>query len=521
MDSIRTDPKATILAAIQATQKARFPPGSMPRRLTAFWLLLHCHQFWIRDIHEKTVPLIPNRAQCMVLATCFAQALLGRPIRIVILKARKLGVTTIVQTWNYFNCRYFSSQHAVTMAHQGDATEEIFKIARTVGMHDMLTGPPKIGLHRLTFPNMSSYHCQTAGGESAGAGGTPNLLHRSELALWRRTKKVENDYASGNAVPKTPTSCIFDESTARGQDLFWGRFQAAQRPDHPFERVFVPWFVDETLRSPLPTTFVIDDDEGILMRRAEQEYGIKVPLEALQWRREKIRELGRPEIFCQEYPSTPEEAIAAVKGHVLPGLSECVIDELPFTYGQIPNRQKRGGWDHGFHDPAALVSAVWRDQTLYVIDVHRARSELARQQARHVLAGHTYYCDPAALSARRELAKASNEIGTGASFVKAPRRAGEPGKSVVAAEWEMVVTLIREGRLFILASAAAQLLIEAESFFYGDNSGEPDQHRNLEECGHFDTCDALRYCVMGCERDAEVVEPEPAVELSRRDAFRL
>ena len=48
----------------------------------------------------------------------------------------------------------------------------------------------------------------------------------------------------------------------------------------------------------------------------------------------------------------------------------------------------------------------------------------------------------------------------------------------------------------ITAGAAERLLVEAEHLTWNEQTGQPDMRRG-EAWGHFDTLDALRYCVMG------------------------
>ncbi len=239
-NDIQRAPEKIIRAGLlqaRAHRQATGDSDSMVVRLSRFWVWLQHRQCLIRDTHQKIVALSPNRAQSMLFAVMLIQAMLGRPIRVVVLKARKVGVTTFVKAWFIFNCRFYRNQIAVMLAHKAKATDQIFDIAKRMGEHDRLDRPKAVA-RLLTFKTRSSYWCHTAGSGDVTAGGTPNLLHRSELALWPANIKQKTDYASGNAVARTvPTTCIIDESTARGQDLFWGRFQAAEHAWHPFERV--------------------------------------------------------------------------------------------------------------------------------------------------------------------------------------------------------------------------------------------------------------------------------------------
>lgn len=522
------DKASRIIAHYDAEMvKGHVPVGSMLERLILFhrWLMLGLCR--IRDVHAEEIALIPNRCQRILLSKMLGQAARGKPIRMVVLKARKTGVSTFVQALFVFLSATYPRQRCLMIAHAADSTDEIFTIGRDIGKSwawALATATERlIRFGDKSSPTASRYLCHTAGGPGVGAGGTPNNLHFSELALWT-LNKAQTEYTARNSVPaEVPTTVIVYESTARGKELFWAKFDDARRGKIDYDGVFIPWYFDERNVSPIGRDAPIGelDEEEIALRHQARAHGIELTLEALQWRRKRIADNGLY-WFRQEFPATPEEAVSAAKGHVLPGLTECVIQKLPFEYSRIMPEEKVGGWDHGFQDAAVLLTGVFRDNTLYVIAIHRCTQTLARNQAVFVVGGHTYYCDPAALQARKELAAASSDIGTGATFVKAPRRKGEVETSVVKAEWEMVVALIREGRLKILEGAHEQLLLEGDSFFYHETTGKPHKHRKIPECGDFDTVDALKYMVMGVTTVTDIPDDEPDEddEESRRDQFR-
>ncbi len=505
-----------------ARAERRFAEGSVPRetmlgRLVLFNRWLGTCQCIIRDVNAQLRPLIPNRAQRAVLGCMMRQAWNDRPIRIVVLKARKLGVSTFVQALYFFLAAHYKNQVAKMLAHQGESTTEIFEIARLMSRKYALI-PSQVNRQSLLFAKTESrYGCQTAGAEGVGAGGTPSLLHRSEIALWRKSK-AEADYTSGEAVPFVPDTIIVDESTARGRELFFNRFEAAHDQDHPYEAVFLPWYYDEgcAIEGEAPIGS-FDVDELSLVRRAARE-GIELGAQQIRWRRMKIRELG-PGIFRQEYPSTPAEAVQGFTDLVLPNLRDCLVDKLPFDYARVPWEERSGGIDYGYHDATVIVSSVYRDQTLFILDVYRRVEGLASDHIEGVLEGHGYYCDPSDLQARAELQSEAKKRGIHARFRPAPRAMGKRETTYVNAEWEAVRSLMQDGRLRILRGCEDQIMLEADNLAYDQKRGTPDTRRG-EGWGHFDTLDALRYNVMGCIRKVTTdLQPEKRQE-SRRVSMR-
>lgn len=491
----------------------------MVRRLLQFWVWLQKGQCTIRDIHEREVPLIPNRAQTLLFLSWLLQALSGKPIRTVVLKARKVGISTFVQALNYFLCKHYPQQIAKTVAHQRESTHEIFAITATMARRDIGPRPPTPTREVLRFHGTDSrYGCQTAGAEGVGAGGTPNLLHLSEVALWKQNKQ-ETHYSATTAVPMTPTSVIVEESTARGRELFWDLFEAAHDPGHPYEPVFVPWYFDDVLAAPVPDGFARTTAEQAVVGRAT-EYGVTVTDEQLAWRRLKIADLGEA-LFKQEYPSTPQEAVEGQRGRVLPGLADCLIGRLPCELHHVADSDRVGGWDYGYNDPSAVITGIVWDGVLYVIDLFRGSGFLADNLAdsRIVREGHTYFCDPSARGPREELDAACTRKGIRAEFVQAPTGRGSKADVQDEDAWNQVRKAIQDGKLKILDDVADQLLLESANFFISDRTGKPEKTRS-KSCGHFDSLDALRYMICGAALESarmpDLTPPPP----TRRERLR-
>ncbi len=473
----------------------------------------------IRDTAARIVPLHLNRSQRMLIGSMMLQSLAEQPIRIVGLKARKTGFTTCIQTFNVFVCAHFDNQSAELMAHRSKDTVKIFDIAR-LSMEDYPT-PKKIGSQKIEWhATRSILTCQTAGASGAGAGGTPSSLHLSEVALCEPRFKREL-YTATNAVPDNPFTIIVQESTARGRDSFWTLFDRAKNnPSNGYAAVFVPWFVDETLTMPGVVT-ELDEYEQWLIRYAADEYAIEIAMGAIIWRRNKIETIeGGLAIFMQEYPATPEEAVQGRKSLVLPHLRDCLIDKLPFNPETIEWSQCVGGIDYGYNDPTAILTAVYRDRVLTVFHVHHESGKISSEYAPDIWEGHTYYGDPSEVDGRESLLKACREMGKHVKILAAPRSKNPRSAGFVEAEWDMVNKMRIEERLQIWAPCADQVLREADTLAYNEQTGRPNDGR-VEGCGHFDVLAGLRYLVMGVEQQSEAeVIVVPASKHSRRAGYR-
>ena len=464
-------------------------------RLIRFWKLVQLGEYVIRDVHERLIPLRLNRSQYIVLAACMRQAATGKPIRVTILKARKVGISTFIEVLCSYLGGWYENQRAKLIAHRDKSTQEIFEIATRAAKHHTQRPSTHTAFMLRWQDTDSSYIGETAGGSAVSAGGTPNIAHLSEVAKWHLNKR-ETWYNVVNAIARTPTSCIFVESTAKGRELFFNHWDASQSPEAEYEAIFIPWFYDQRCSAPASDALVADSDEQDLIRRAAT-HGVILEPEMLQWRRNKIAEIG-PEAFRQEYPSTPEEAVQGTTGLIFPHMRECIIDELPWSISDLLPENMVGGIDFGFNDPCVIWNAVLKDGVLVLIGYYRATESLADQHVEALVAGGTYWCDPANLTDRKHLGQAAEHRALGVRLYAAPRRR-RVGEDIGAQEMRHLWDFARSGRLKIMRDVSKQLILECDNLTWNDRTGKVADVRSVES-GHFDSIYSLKYLVLGVYR---------------------
>ena len=511
LESFIFDPVDRVSAYMARFDAGLTKTGTMFDRLCRHQRRCEQGVWQIVDVHKHQIPLIPRLAQAMYDATCFDQAADGKPVRIRILKSRKTGISSKVQTKNVDFCTYYDNQTAVTIAHEKKATRDIFKIGQFAAKtHD---GPvAKVLRHEITWSDTGSdYSCTTAGGLAVGAGSTPNLAHNSEGPKHPVNSKRETRYNLCNAVPDVPESEIVEEFTAKGRDeYFTSWMEAFHDPQHPYKAIFIPWFADATCRAEFAYQegpFCRTDEENKLTARA-RKMGYELSEEQLEWRRRKIKGMpGGEVIFRQEYPSSPEEAVMGADGLVVRGLRDCIITELPFNLDYVTSDDLVGGIDPGYQDPCVIWSGVFRDQILYLTHFYRRARGLAKDHVAGLRRNTTYYCDPPELDARMHLKDESEKRGLNCRFVPAPR-SWEAGEDVSAKEIRVLIDFIAEDRLRIMAGAAAQLIVEADTFEWNPKTGKMMDVRS-DIVGHYDSIFGLKYLVMGlAKRSRRLIVPE-------------
>lgn len=204
--------------------------------------------------------------------------LAGLPIRIIMLKARQWGGSTTTQlymAWLQFLHR--KGLNSLIIAHQGSASDEIKDMfdrmiqAYPVEMlHPLgeswnenevkIVGVGKSGsIHRVPHRNCK-IKIGTAERPDSCRGGDYNLVHLSEVGLWKKTegKSPEDIVRSAcSGILFRPLTMIVYESTANGTgNFFHSEYQAAAYPApdakvrSQFTPLFIPWFEIEQYSLP-------------------------------------------------------------------------------------------------------------------------------------------------------------------------------------------------------------------------------------------------------------------------------
>lgn len=265
----------------------------------------------IRDKNNKIIPLILNEPQMKYYNAIKKMHKEGKPIRIIILKARQMGFSTETESIIFKNTVTNHNYNAGIVAHKETSTTNLFEMSKTMLAHLPEAIKPeqkKSNAKELVFNNdngtglNSKIKCMTAGGKGIGRSDTFTALHLSELAFWEGNKK---EIMTGllQSVPNTPESMVIIESTANGYEYFKEMWDRAVAGESDFYPLFVGW--NELKEYSMPYTgFELTQKE----RELQQKYNLT--LDQLTWRRWCIANncSGDTEQFKQEYPICPEEA---------------------------------------------------------------------------------------------------------------------------------------------------------------------------------------------------------------------
>lgn len=268
----------------------------------------------IKTKDNRVINLELNFAQKKLINVLKQQKLEGKPQRVVILKARQLGLSTVAINYGYW---YTTTNFNVNMAivtHEGKATKELFErlkfthnnIPKELRATEKYSNAKELVFESGDIENSlnSKINVFTAGGKEIGRSATNHYLLLSEFAFWDDSKAADNYTAIMQTVPDGADTCVIIECTANGFNHFKKLWDNAVAGENNYYPLFIAWF-----ENPL---YSIDCKELPNKTDDEKELQSLYTLSdsQLMWRRWCINNNCDKDLekFKQEYPSNPNEA---------------------------------------------------------------------------------------------------------------------------------------------------------------------------------------------------------------------
>lgn len=270
-----------------------------------------------RDNEGSTIPFTLNPPQQYLHQELQKKIDRGEPPWAIVLKARRVGISTDCSILNVCHCTAFANAAAMTVAHRAKNSKSLFREARAghatvcsdagLALEDLRTQ------HELTFPHAqgaSLYSFATAKTVEGARGLTLTALHLSEAAFYEQAEDAFTALIS--TVAYRPDTMILIESTANGKtepgETFYQYWMDAVEGRNQFTPIFISWLMDPGCQMDPDVNEVepgnLDDEEKELV---EQHHA---SLAQISWRRWAIpnRCQGYVDKFHQEYPHTAEVA---------------------------------------------------------------------------------------------------------------------------------------------------------------------------------------------------------------------
>lgn len=272
-----------------ATAESAVTPSPSPSQLSAvldrffrtrcfydfpFWAWQHAR------IHPKgsgdDIPFRLNRPQRKLIERYERMRKRGKPIRLVLLKARQWGGSTATQIYMaWLQLVVIKGANSIIVGHVKDASTEIKDmLTKLLDAYnpEMICDPyspwfsdevekiSKQGLYHGSSSSANIFYIKsrnskfkigTAEKPNSARGGDSSLIHCSEVGLWVATDgKTPEDIVTSvtGGLAYKPNTMLVYESTAKGTGTFFHRiYTTAKRAEldnvfNQFERLFINWY---------------------------------------------------------------------------------------------------------------------------------------------------------------------------------------------------------------------------------------------------------------------------------------
>ncbi len=305
-----------------------------------FYLYLE-RNLMIKDkVTGAIVPFELNWAQKIFVGMVLADLEAGRPVRYIILKARQLGISTVIEAL----CFWWTSTHrninSIIMAHEREASKNLYEMFRRFYQNAHPYFQPTLKYNTksdLTFdaddeakmaavrnrnpvPGLGSKISTLVAKDDTGRSGTNHFFHGSEVAAFEDSADVISGVIQ--TIPLASKTFAFLESTAKGVGgYFFNEWNAAQKGLSAYKPFFLAWWQHEEYELPpsggkAPWNDYEQELRGIF---ADQGMDMETQERKIAWtRRKQLEFTSDPKKFFQEYPHTPMSAFLASGNYAFP-----------------------------------------------------------------------------------------------------------------------------------------------------------------------------------------------------------
>lgn len=326
------------------------------------WFELRCRYdfpFWafkcIKIKHKGggglDIPFLLNAPQRKLVGEFEKMREEGKPIRIVLVKARQWGGSTATQIYMlWIQLMRKMGFNSLIVAHQNAGTDEVIAMAKTAldcyprtllcGPSEQMPEKEKIylnaGMSRcaIKIPRRN-FRIKAGSAErpDSSRGGDYALVHLTEVGLWRKTlgkSPVDIIRAATSGVLLRPETMIVMESTANGVGTFFHKeYLAAKRGTSLYRPVFVAWHEIEQYslrvedRRAMAERIVknrhsnfSDDDRIPTGSYIWELWESGASLDAINWYEKNRGGTDNADTMMSEYPSNDVEAFVNSGAHV-------------------------------------------------------------------------------------------------------------------------------------------------------------------------------------------------------------
>lgn len=283
---------------------------------------------WIRTKKGSIIKFILNQEQIDLYKSICEQRRQGVPIRIDILKARQIGLSTFIAALYFCLVIFSPNKRAIIVADTTEHATNLFDKYKLFyeRLPKELQIPKKASNAKMLvvdYGNGSTSEIKiVCEGENAARSDTAQFLHNSEAAFW---KDLKGTMASLNQVVDitNPDSFIIFETTGNGYNDYKSKWDRDFSGNSDYVALFYPWWGNPDYTAKY-SGFELMPHEEDLMEKLNLTY------EQIAWYRLQYNAVeGDIDLLKQEYPSTPVEAFRSTGNSVFDlGLIQARKEEI-------------------------------------------------------------------------------------------------------------------------------------------------------------------------------------------------
>lgn len=302
---------------------------------------------------------MPNFAQVKLINLIKKLRQESKPIRIIVLKARQLGMSTISDALIYSLTAQREGINSLILTDDKDGSNyllEVIKLFHEKNENHLKPTERKSNEKKLEFEGLhSQVLIDTAQNSRAGRKYTYHAAHLSEVAFFPPNKVKQTMAGLMQTIPELPETYVIAESTANGAyGYFYELWNNAINKKNEWTPLFLAWWENPEYEIKECENFIPTEEENDYREDVRYNTNITICDNKMLWRRNIIRNKlnGDTELFKQEYPAYAEQAFLVsgrlrFDAHTLKNLREKQSEPL----------SRQGYWEV-YQNPIELVPYV-------------------------------------------------------------------------------------------------------------------------------------------------------------------
>lgn len=321
-------------------------------------------------------------------------------VRIIVLKARQIGISTIIEAIIFALSILFKGYQGLIISHEKDSAEHILTMTKrywtTYSFKDFHDEQYN-GRTQLAWSDLqSNIVVATAKNVGAGRSKTLHALHASEVAFWDAPETLATGLRQ--SIPSVGLTMIFLESTANGiGNYFHKSWEEATGDKSEFVPKFYPWhqhpeytadMIPRAMKAKFSVLGPAATKDEAKAEKALRAMGIGD--ERLLWRRWAIQNLCQGDVtkFNQEYPTTPNEAFLTTGRNVF-NINNLLNHYVPMR-PRVGNLHRHGNTVRFVEDSNGILNiyrfpAADKNWGIYQIGADPTHAVAGDQACAHVL----------------------------------------------------------------------------------------------------------------------------------------